>query len=114
MAKFLLGLLVGAIVTVLAIFIVVLAVRRLFSNKQPTIPGNAVLVLTLDGDLPETAPVDVPIPLIQAQSAPTVRDVWTSLRQAASDNRVKAIVLQPSGLATGWGKLQELRQELAN
>ncbi len=112
MAKFLLGVLVGAIVAVLGIFIVVLAIGRLFANKQPSIAADSVLVLTLDGDLPEAAPVEFPIPFLQTQNTPTVRDLWTSLREAATDSRIKAVVLQPHSLVTGWGKLQEVRQEL--
>jgi protease-4 len=38
--------------------------------------------------------------------------VWTSLRQAATDNRIKAVVLQPRDLDAGWGKLEEFRQEI--
>ncbi len=114
MGKFLLGVLIGAVVTVLGLVIIVLAVGRLFATKQPTISGNSVLVLALSGELPEAAPVDVPIPFVESQSAPTVRDIWASLREAASDSRIKAIVVQPRGLAAGWGKLEEIRQELLN
>ena len=113
MAKFLLGVLVGVIVAVLGIVIIALAIGRLFATKQPTIAANSALVLSLEGDLPEAPPVDVPIPMLQGQSAPTVRDMWTSLREAAKDSRIKAIVLQPHGLEAGWGKVQELREELA-
>jgi protease IV len=112
MWKFLSGVLVGVVVTFIGLFIIVLAVGRLFSPKAPSVPANSVLVLDLTGAVPETAPVDIPVPLAQAQSAPTVRDVWTSLREAATDNRIKAVLIQPRKLVTGWGKLQELRQEL--
>jgi len=112
MWKFLLGIAVGIVVAFVGALIIVFAMGRLFSTKQVSIEGNSVLVLALTGELPEAAPVDIPIPFVQAQSVPTVRDIWTSLRQAASDNRIRAIVLQPNGLATGWGKLQELRQEI--
>ncbi len=112
MRKFLLGALVGVVVAVLGIFIIVLAVGRLFASKQPTIAADSVLVLTLEGSIPEAAPVDIPIPFLQSQSVPTVRDIWASLRQAATDNRIKAMVIQPRGLAAGWGKLQELRQDI--
>lgn len=114
MRKFLLGALVGVIVAVLGIFIIVLAVGRLFASKQPTIAANSVLVLTLEGSIPEAAPVDIPIPFLQAQSVPTVRDIWASLREAATDNRIKALVIEPRNLAAGWGKLQELRQDIAD
>jgi protease IV len=113
MRKFLLGVLVGVLVTFFGLFIIVLVVGRLAAGKQPTIAANSVLVLALDGDVPEVPPVDIPIPFIQAQTMPTVRDVWSSLRAAATDNRIKAVVLQPHNLAIGWAKLEEFHQELA-
>lgn len=112
MAKFLLGIVVGVVVTVLCIFIVALAIGRLFTSKQPTIAANSALVLTLSGEIPESAPVDVGIPFLQAQSAPTIRDLWLSLREAALDSRIKAVILQPRGVVAGWGKLQEIRQQI--
>lgn len=114
MGKFLLGVLVGVIIAVLGSVIIVLAVGRLFANKQPTVASNSVLVITLDGEVPEAAPVEVPIPFLESQSAPTVRDIWTALRAAAKDSRIKAVVIQPRGIEAGWGKLQEIRQELAD
>jgi protease-4 len=112
MWKFLLGVLVGLVVAVVVAFVLVFAVGRLFENRQPSVASNSVLVLAMSGDIPEAAPVEIPIPFIQSQSPPTVRDMWTSLRQAATDNRIKAVVLQPRGLEAGWGKLQEFRQEI--
>ena len=114
MAKFLLGVLVGVVVAVLGIFIIALAIGRLFASKQPTIAANSVLVVGLNGEVPEAPPVDLQVPFIQTQNVPTVRDVWASLRHAATDNRIKAVVLQPHHLLTGWGKLQELRQEFSD
>lgn len=114
MGKFLLGVLVGVIVAVLGSLIIVLALGRLFATKQPVVAANSVLVLTLDGELPEAAPLEVPIPFFESQSSPTVRDVWTSLRAAAKDNRIKAVLLEPRGTTAGWGKLEEVRQELSD
>lgn len=112
MWKFFVGLLVGIVVAVLVTFIVVLAVGKTFSNKQPTISGDSVLVLALSGTIPEAAPVEVPIPFLQSESSPTVRDLWTSLRQAATDHRIRALVIEPQSVSAGWGKLQEIRHEL--
>lgn len=112
MWKFLLGVLVGIVVAVIVAFVLVFAVGRLFENRAPSVASNSVLVLALSGEVPEQPPVDIPIPFIQSQSPPTVRDVWTSLRQAATDNRIKAVVLQPRDLDAGWGKLEEFRQEI--
>lgn len=112
MGKFLLGVLIGIIVTVFGIFIVFLALGRMFANKPPSVSGNSALVLSLRGDIPESAPVDINIPFLQSQTSPTIRDIWTSLHQAASDNRIKAVVIEPHGVAAGWGRLQEIRQDI--
>ena len=114
MGRFFIGVLIGIVVTVLGVVVIGFALGRIFSNKQPTIAGNSALVLTLEGDLPEASPVEIPIPLLQSQAMPTVRDMWASLREAATDSRIKAVVLQPRGLSIGWGKLEEIQQELLN
>ncbi|MBV9302158.1 MAG: signal peptide peptidase SppA [Acidobacteriaceae bacterium] len=114
MRKFFLGVLVGGVVAVFGIFIIVLVIGRLAASRQPTIAPNSALVLTLQGGIPEVPPVDIPLPFAQAQSEPTVRDLWASLHAAATDNRIKAVILQPRDLSAGWGKLQEIREELVN
>ena len=114
MWKFLLGVIIGLIVAVFGIFVIFFAAGRLFANKPPTVSGDSTLVLSLRGDIPESAPVSVAIPFFQQQAAPTVRDIWTSLQQAASDNRIKAIALEPRGVIAGWGRLQEIRQEIVD
>ena len=114
MAKFLLGVIVGVVVAVLGVIIIGFALGRLFSSKQPVIAPNAVLVLALTGDVPESSPVDFSFNLGQSGTNPTVRDTWTSLRSAATDSKIKAVLLAPRGLTAGWAKLQELRRELLN
>lgn len=114
MWRFLLGVLIGIVITIASIFVIVLAVGRFFASKPPTVAANSILVLPLSGDIPEAAPIEVPIPFLQEQNVPTMRDIWSSLHQAANDSRIKAVVLQPQGLIAGWGKLQELHQELVN
>ncbi len=113
MKKFLLGILVGLVFAALAGVIFFLAIVKLASSKQaPTIAGNSVLILNLDGELPEAAPVEVPLPFFEQQSPVTVRDFWSSLRYAATDKRIKAVVIRPQGLGAGWAKLQEMRDDL--
>ncbi len=112
MAKFLLGVLVGVVVTVVGGLIILLAIGRIFAAKQPTIAANSVLMLTLDGDIPEAAPIDISLPFLPSQNTPTIRDVWASLREAARDNRIKAVIIEPRGLLIGWARLQEIREEL--
>jgi protease IV len=114
MGRFLLGVFIGIVLSAVGVIILALAVGRIFTSKQPTIAGNSVLVLTLEGDIPEATPVEVPLPFLQSQAMPTMRDLWASLHEAATDKRIKAIVLQPRGLSVGWGKLEELQQEISD
>lgn len=112
MWKFFIGLLVGIVVAVLGTLIVFLAIGRAFSSKPPTIAGDSALVLSLSGNIPEAAPIELSLPFYQAENSPTVRDLWTSLRQAATDNRIRALVIQPQSISAGWGKLQEIRHDI--
>lgn len=112
MAKFLFGLLVGVVLAVLIGVLSVLTIGKLFGHKQPVISPNSVLVLGITGDIPESAPVDLAIPFVQSPGAPTVTDIWNSLHRAASDNRVRALLIQPRGLTVGWAKLQEIQRDI--
>jgi protease-4 len=113
MAKFFLGVVIGIIIAVFGSLIVLFAIGRIFANKAPTVADTSVLVLDLQGEIPEAAPVDFTFPGREL-TPPTVRDLWTSLRQAAKDSHIKALVIQPQGLGAGWAKLQEVRREVAN
>src|SRR5947209_3655724 len=106
MAKFLLGVLVGVAVAVLIAVVSLLGIGKLFGSKQPVISPNAVLLLNFSGEIPESSPVDLSIPFLQSPGAPTVSDVWNSIHHAASDNRVKALLIQPRGLTIAWAKLE--------
>lgn len=112
MRRFLLGALVGVLLTVICLVVLVAVLIKVASARKPSIPSNGVLVLNLEGDIPEVPAVDVEIPLLQAQASPTVRDLWTSIHAAANDSRIKAIALKPQNLSIGWAKLQELRENL--
>jgi protease-4 len=113
MAKFLIGVLTGIILVGLFLVIAVFAVARL-KEKPPAIAEGSTLVLDLEGEIPERAPVEFPIPFLQRHTPLTVVDVWATLRKAAADSRIRAIIFEPRDLAVGWGKLEEIRGDLEN
>ena len=113
MAKFLIGVLTGIILTGLILLIGIFAIVRM-REKPPTVADGSTLMLELEGDIPEKAPVEFPIPFLEQRTPPTVTDVWAVLRKAAGDNRIKAIVFEPRDLRVGWGKLEEIRDDLEN
>ena len=111
MKKFLLGIIVGLVFSGLAMVVFVFSLAR-FGDARPTIPSSGVLVVQLSGDVPEKAPVSIPIPFIGTPTPLSVPEIWGALHRAQTDNRVKALVLQLGSLDAGWAKMQELRDNL--
>ena len=116
MKKFFLGFVIGIVFVGLVLVILGFAAVRMastFGGERPvTVSENSALILNLEGAVPEQAPVDVAIPFLQQQTPLTVLDTWKLLRRAASDTKVKALVLEPRGIDAGWAKLEELRAEI--
>jgi protease-4 len=113
MGKFFLGFFIGLIFAVIFGAIIALAAIRI-GQARPTVAASSALVLHLEGDLPEQNPVELPIPFLQEQQPITTLETWRILRDAASDSRVKALVIEPRDLTAGWAKLEELRADVAN
>jgi len=111
MKKFLLGLLSGFVLAGLAGVILLFALMRA-GDRRPAVPAGAMLVMRLEGSIPEQAPMTIPLPWFESQVQPTVADLWALLRKAEKDDRIKAILLEPRGLGAGWGKIEELRAGL--
>lgn len=111
MKKFLIGLVVGLALAGMFVLIAVLAMAKL-GDQKPTVAKDATLVLRLEGEIPEKAPLDMGIPFVQDAPPATVIDIWQSLQRAAVDPKIKAVVLMPRNMAVGWAKLQELRGDL--
>lgn len=112
MKKFVLGFVIGIVFIGLLGVLVVFAAIRMGGSRTPTVAANSALVLHLEGDVPEQAPVDVAVPFLQNEPPMTVADTWRLLQQAATDNRIKSLVLEPHDLSTGWAKLEELRSQI--
>ncbi len=114
MKRFLLGFLLGLVFAGLAIVILLFAAVRLGGGRKVTVADNSTLVLHMEGNLPEQAPVDYGLPFLSQQQPLSVAENWQLLRNAAADPHIKAIVLEPRGLSVGWAKLEELRGDLVN
>jgi protease-4 len=112
MGKFLLGLVAGLLLALLVSVLGVFALARL-GAQPPSIPSRGVLVLNLDGDVPERAGTSLPLSFFEERAPLTVDEVWRVLRRAETDTRIKAVVLKPVNLGIGWARLQELRGDVA-
>jgi len=108
MKKFLLGVLAGVLIAGLFGVVAVLVLSKLGSTEK-NVEKNSTLVLRLEGTIGEKAAADMPFGFLGGAAPPTVSDVWKSLKMAAIDPKIKAVVLMPRGLQVGWAKLQEIR-----
>jgi protease IV len=111
MGKFLIGFVTGIALVFLTVVLLVFALLR-FREKPPQIAANSVLVLRLDGAIPEKPPVELPSFLGGDRAPVTVAGVWMSLKKAAADPHIKAVALEPEGIAAGWATLEELRMDI--
>src|SRR3954466_4959279 len=111
MGKFLLGLLTGAILVVLIGVIGFFAIASLRS-KPATIADGSTLVLHIWGDVPEKPAVEYSIPGLSEHHGITVENVWSMLRRAAADTRIKGVIFEPEGASVGWATMQEIHADL--
>lgn len=111
MVKFILGLVTGVILIFLT-FVLLFFVLLRFREKPPEIGANSVLVLHLSGEIPEKAPLELPGFLGGGMPSLTLVDLYSSLRRAAADSNIRAVVVEPDGISAGWGKLEEIRGDL--
>jgi protease-4 len=99
----------GTIVLVMVVGLVALYVAV---SRGPAVPDNATLTLRIGGTLVESAPTDV-VSLLTAGRAPTVQGIIDTLRKAKVDDRVRAVLLEPTGFGSPyWGKIQDIRDAL--
>jgi protease-4 len=102
------------VLIVFAMSISAIGLLLLFSavGREPQVSSNSTLVLRIGGDLNELDAGGVFGPFIEG--APTVRSIVEMLRKAKSDKRITSVILKPSGAGALWGKVQEVRDALAD
>lgn len=111
MVKFFIGLVTGVLLVFLTFVLLFFALLR-FREKPPEVADNSVLVLRIAGDVPEKPPLELPEFLGGGNPGVTVSGVWMTLRMAAADSHIRAVVLEPEGLSAGWGKIEEIRADV--
>lgn len=116
--RFLSTLIASTLGTLLALGVVVLFFLFFFfalalsADQEPRVTPGSVLVLELDGPIPERAAADPLGRAFGGVPAYDLNDVKMALRKAAADTRIDAVLLRAHGAAAPWGVLQEIRDEL--
>jgi protease-4 len=112
MRKFILGVVCGLAFAFLAGVILIFTAVRLGGDKAPTIDNDSVLMLRLEGEIPEKPAMELPLPFFEEPRSVTMVELWSALNRAAEDTRIKAVVLEPKMLFTGWASIEQIRQDL--
>jgi len=115
MKNFLIGLVVGIVLSGLTALILIFAVVRIassFGEKPVAVADGSTVIFKLEGALPERTPPEIPLPMFEAQTPMAVHEVWETFRRAANDSRVKAIIFEPRDLGIGWAKMEEIHDEI--
>ena len=89
------------------LFTVVIAL----AGGSTSIPSSSVLKITLDGPIPERN-AEEELSELFGKTPLTVRDHLENLKKAASDKRIKGVVLRLEMPMVGWAKTEELRDAL--
>jgi protease IV len=100
------------IVAAVAISAMGLVAMALVVGRTPQVSGNSTLVLKIGGDLQEMEPGGVIGQFFEAP--PTVRGIVDALRKAKVDRRVSSVIIRPTSAAALWGKVQEVRDAIAD
>jgi protease-4 len=108
------GLLIFFAVLGLAGFFVVAGMFAVYLTlgRGPAIPRDATLTLRVGGELNEIAPTDI-VAYLSGARTPTVQGILDTLRKAKVDDRIRALLLKPTGFASPyWGKVQEIHDAI--
>lgn len=105
-------LIVGGILVALLIVAVIGFALILESVNNKSVASNSVLVMKLQGSIPEYSQKDPMAELFGVQQQQSLSGIVTNLRKAKVDSRISAVVLDISFTDLGWGKSDELRRAM--
>ncbi len=101
-----------ASVLILLFGLVLAALMATGSGGSAPVSSNSVLVLDLNGNLPEHVSGDSFIQAFRNESSYGLYDVMRALDRAAEDRRIKALWIKPGNITMSWATLQSLRRSL--
>ncbi|HEV3469819.1 MAG TPA: signal peptide peptidase SppA [Pyrinomonadaceae bacterium] len=100
-----------AIVLVVGLFIALIVMAL---DDTPDIRDNSVLVLRVEGALPDYSPADPQMSRFLGGETNTLANLLLQLRKAKADKRIGAVLLDVGLVGAGWAKSGELREAVAD
>jgi protease-4 len=101
------------VVLALAVFIVLAVIISAFRGGEPSIADNSVLVLKVQGAMPDYVPDD-PMRRLFGGDDSSQSNLIMQIKKAKVDKRIGAILLEIEFSGAGWGKADEIREAIAD
>jgi protease-4 len=101
------------LVFVLVVVIGIAILFSMFRGSEPTVRDNSVLVLKVDGELPDYVP-DTFARRLFGNDDKSLTGLVEQLRKAKVDKRIGGVFLEIDLLSAGWAKAEELRGAIAD
>jgi protease IV len=109
------ALIIVGVVLVLALVVGCLLALVLMSlGREPDIPSNSVLVLRVEGSLPDFTNADEISTRFFGAEPNSLSSLLLQLRKAKADKRVGAVLLDVGMVEGGWAKAEEIRDAVAD
>jgi protease-4 len=103
----------GLLMALVLVGALVVAVVLMSLGDEPDVPQNSVLVLKVEGSLPDYTNADDLSSRFFGGETNSLSNLLLQLRKAKADKRVGAVLLDVGMLGTGWGKADEIRDAVA-
>ncbi|MET0625156.1 MAG: signal peptide peptidase SppA [Pyrinomonadaceae bacterium] len=105
---------VGLLMVFVLVGTLVVALVLMSLDKEPDVPRNSVLVLKVEGSLPDYTNADEFSSRFFGGETNSLSNLLLQLRKAKADKRVGAVLLDFGMLGAGWGKADEIRDAVAD
>ena len=102
------------VVLVMAVVLCVALLFASFGDGEPDIRDNSVLVLKVEGALPDYVAEDPFATRFLGRDDRSLMRLLSDIRKAKADKRIGAILLEIDMTMIGWGKADEIRDTLAD
>ncbi|MCA1620777.1 MAG: signal peptide peptidase SppA [Acidobacteria bacterium] len=107
-------LVVGLLMVAVLVGALVVALVLMSLDSEPDVPQNSVLVLNVEGSLPDYTNADEFSSRFFGGETNSLSNLLLQLRKAKADKRVGAVLLDFGMLGAGWGKADEMREAIAD
>ena len=119
--KYVLATITGIIIVSILFMVVMLAslsVMMVSGDKTTSITDNSVLVLKAGVNIPDKGSKNpysgIDIINMTVTPAPGLNEILQNLKKAASDDKVKGVLIENGMIPPGWATTEELRDGLKN